>query len=62
MHTSDLQQDITVLQRTFSLVSSLFAMISIAGGMHHIWNHRIKLDVEVVEAASHVNHRLNDPP
>lgn len=27
-------------------------MISIAGGMHHIWNHRIKLDVEVVEAVS----------
>lgn len=54
------------MQRTCSLVSSLFAMISIAGGMHHIWNHRIKLDVEVAEAVCipmQVDARLlTDPP
>ncbi|TCD68625.1 hypothetical protein EIP91_010280 [Steccherinum ochraceum] len=50
--------DLSVMQRTCSLVSSLFAMISIAGGMHHIWNHRIKLDVEVAEASQYMNHSL----
>ncbi|KAH8092531.1 hypothetical protein BXZ70DRAFT_459049 [Cristinia sonorae] len=50
--------DLTSMQRTCSLVSSLFAMISIAGGMHHIWNHRIKLDVEVVEASQYMNHGI----
>ncbi|KAH8092534.1 hypothetical protein BXZ70DRAFT_951300 [Cristinia sonorae] len=48
-------EDLTVVQRTFSLVSSLFAMISIAGGMHHIWHHRIRLDVEVEQATIYLN-------
>ncbi|TCD68621.1 hypothetical protein EIP91_010276 [Steccherinum ochraceum] len=48
-------EDITTLQRTFSLASSLFAMISIAGGMHHIWHHRIRLDVEVSQATIYLN-------
>ncbi|THH19386.1 hypothetical protein EUX98_g8786 [Antrodiella citrinella] len=46
---------ITGIQRTFALASSLFAMISIAGGMHHIWHHRIRLDVEVDQAMIYLN-------
>ncbi|KAJ7208876.1 hypothetical protein GGX14DRAFT_543338 [Mycena pura] len=38
--------DITSLQRSSSLVSSLCAMASLVTGLHHVWKHREKVDAE----------------
>jgi fatty-acid desaturase len=35
---------IDALQKTASLASSLFAMMSITVGVHHVWRHRSKVD------------------
>ncbi|KAH7923628.1 hypothetical protein BV22DRAFT_1036108 [Leucogyrophana mollusca] len=48
--------NINALQRTASLASSLFAMMSIAVGVHHVWRHRSKVDAEYKDADSYLHH------
>ncbi|OBZ70137.1 hypothetical protein A0H81_09815 [Grifola frondosa] len=47
---------INKLQTTASLVSSVFAVLSVASGVHHIWQHRPKRNVDVIDAIKYMNH------
>ncbi|THG94799.1 hypothetical protein EW026_g6743 [Hermanssonia centrifuga] len=42
--------DITNTQRTASLASTVFSLLSVASGVHHVWQHRTKLDASYDEA------------
>lgn len=42
--------DITSLQRTASLASTIFSILSIAAGVHHVWQHRAKTEADLDEA------------
>ncbi|CAL1699885.1 unnamed protein product [Somion occarium] len=44
------------LQRTASLCSSLFGMISIVAGVHAVWNHRSKAEASQEEAAQYMEY------
>lgn len=46
--------EITPLQRTASLVSTMFSTLSIASGLYHVWHHRSKLDADILDAVSTV--------
>ncbi|KII94578.1 hypothetical protein PLICRDRAFT_47611 [Plicaturopsis crispa FD-325 SS-3] len=48
--------DVDGLQRTASLASSLFAITSIATGVHHVWQHRGRVDVEFEDAHKYMQH------
>lgn len=43
-------QDITSVQRTASLASTVFSVLSVATGVHHTWQHRNKLDASHADA------------
>lgn len=47
---------IDALQKTASLASSLFAMMSITVGVHHVWQHRSKVDAPHQDAESYLYH------
>jgi len=47
---------INSLQRTALLVSSTFAVMSVVSGVHHIWQHRTKVDVSAEEANNYLMH------
>ncbi|OAX37450.1 hypothetical protein K503DRAFT_866861 [Rhizopogon vinicolor AM-OR11-026] len=47
---------INALQKTASLSSSLFAMMSIIVGVHHVWRHRGKVDALYQDADSYLYH------
>ncbi|KAJ7167166.1 hypothetical protein C8R43DRAFT_984416 [Mycena crocata] len=49
-------QDITGLQHTTSLVSSLLAMTSLVTGLHHVWQHRERTNIEIDEAKRYIYH------
>ncbi|KAK6974519.1 hypothetical protein R3P38DRAFT_3132741 [Favolaschia claudopus] len=48
--------DITNIQRTFALISSLCAMTSIVTGLHHVWQHREKIDIEKDDAYRYLHY------
>ncbi|KII94570.1 hypothetical protein PLICRDRAFT_33372 [Plicaturopsis crispa FD-325 SS-3] len=48
--------DVNSLQRTASLASSLFSVMSIVAGVHHVWQHRGKTDVEFKDAHKYLHH------
>ncbi|KAI0782564.1 hypothetical protein C8Q75DRAFT_737530 [Abortiporus biennis] len=55
--------DITTLQRTASLISAIFAVISVVTGVHHVWQHRTKIDATYADAQRYLslsNSSLND--
>jgi len=43
-------QDISALPQTASLCSTLFSMLSIVIGVHHVWRHRRRADADDNEA------------
>ncbi|KAG1807277.1 uncharacterized protein BJ212DRAFT_1303502 [Suillus subaureus] len=49
---------IDALQKTASLASSLFAMMSITVGVHHVWRHRGKVDALYQDAASVISNSI----
>lgn len=46
--------DITSMQRTASLASAIFSLVSITSGLYHVWHHRIKTKADQVEAVCSV--------
>ncbi|KAA1466618.1 hypothetical protein DENSPDRAFT_831480 [Dentipellis sp. KUC8613] len=46
--------NVNSLQRTASLASTLFSMLSIVTGMHHIWRHRRRIDCELEDAIQYL--------
>lgn len=54
--------DITSLQRTASLVSAIFALTSVIVGVHHVWQHRSKVNANIDEANKYLlrMHTFND--
>ncbi|KAJ7325870.1 hypothetical protein DFH08DRAFT_342554 [Mycena albidolilacea] len=46
--------DIRSPQRSFAVVSSLCAMTSIVTGLHHVWQHREKTDIEREDARQYL--------
>ncbi|KAH7922557.1 hypothetical protein BV22DRAFT_648393 [Leucogyrophana mollusca] len=50
------------LQKTVSLVSTFFAIISVMSGIHHVWQHKGKVDAQQDDAHGYVFHaRLFGP-
>ncbi|KAK7038623.1 hypothetical protein R3P38DRAFT_2906754 [Favolaschia claudopus] len=47
-------QTLTNLQRTASIVSSLFALMSLIIGLHRVWQHREKTEVDREDARSYL--------
>jgi len=45
-------QTIQQTQKTFALISTFFSMASIIGGVHHLWKHRPKSDIDSEETVS----------
>ncbi|KAF7375753.1 hypothetical protein MSAN_00464900 [Mycena sanguinolenta] len=45
---------ITPLQRSAAMVSSLCAMTSIVTGLHHVWQHREKTEIESADASKYL--------
>ncbi|KAH8092501.1 hypothetical protein BXZ70DRAFT_951160 [Cristinia sonorae] len=48
--------NLSSLQRTISLASTLLSIISIAVGLHHVWSHRTKLNAEIIEVSKYMSH------
>jgi len=48
--------NINNLQRTASLSSAIFALLSVATGVHHVWQHRAKVSADIDEAVRYLNH------
>ncbi|PCH40717.1 hypothetical protein WOLCODRAFT_162479 [Wolfiporia cocos MD-104 SS10] len=48
--------NISNMQKTALLVSSVFAVMSVAIGVHHIWQHRTKVDASPEEAKHYLTH------
>lgn len=44
--------EITSIQRTGSIVSTMFSTLSIASGLYHVWHHRSKLNADILDAVS----------
>ncbi|KAI0920763.1 hypothetical protein AcW1_005058 [Taiwanofungus camphoratus] len=44
------------LQRTASLASAVFSVLGVATGVHHVWQHRAKVNADIDEAVKYVNH------
>ncbi|CAL1699911.1 unnamed protein product [Somion occarium] len=51
--------DITNVQRTASLASAMFALLSIGSGLYHTWHHRIKINTDLDDAYKYLNHARN---
>ncbi|EIW76494.1 hypothetical protein CONPUDRAFT_146885 [Coniophora puteana RWD-64-598 SS2] len=47
--------NVTPLQQTASLASTIFAVTSIVTGLHHVWRHRPKTSADRAEAARYLN-------
>ncbi|KAI0941081.1 hypothetical protein AcV7_002728 [Taiwanofungus camphoratus] len=47
--------DITSMQRTALLASSVFAVTSVVSGVHHVWQHRTKVDASPEEAQEYMS-------
>ncbi|KAK7019630.1 hypothetical protein R3P38DRAFT_2975533 [Favolaschia claudopus] len=47
-------QTLTTLQRTPSIISSLFALTSLIIGLHHVWQHREKTEVDREDAREYL--------
>ncbi|KAH7922559.1 hypothetical protein BV22DRAFT_1131320 [Leucogyrophana mollusca] len=50
--------DVDSIQRTASLASSLFAVSSLAAGVHHVWLHKSKNDITYLQIHAYVNHKM----
>jgi len=48
--------NISSIQRTVALTSTLFAVLSIALGLYHVWHHRTKSNADIIEACKYMNH------
>ncbi|KIP06152.1 hypothetical protein PHLGIDRAFT_469066 [Phlebiopsis gigantea 11061_1 CR5-6] len=48
--------NLTAMQRTASLASAIFSLVSIGSGLYHVWHHRTKIRADQVDAAKYVYH------
>lgn len=48
------QQGLNGLQRTASLASAVFSVLGVATGVHHVWQHRAKVNADIDEAVRHM--------
>lgn len=52
--------NISGLQKTASLASSIFALLSAGTGVHHVWQHRAHVNTDIMNAVKYLNHMRDD--
>ncbi|KAL6307096.1 hypothetical protein BKA93DRAFT_728061 [Sparassis latifolia] len=49
-------QGIDGVQKTASLASAIFSVLSVLIGVHHVWRHRGKVNTDIIDAVKYVNY------